>query len=295
MSRHTFDESPGHAFIESAGHARGRSVAVPTLEFWWPMEEASGDRIDVIQSVHLTPAYDLLVLFPETPAIDSDTGKVNDGVHFKQYVGGRRLSKAAVTTLAYSGGGFDFSFWIKFSAFGASYVDPEDPDVFDGAAGQVEMNYDLTNSPSEGSATCRLKFTTTDGRYYDNLNFGITDIGGGGGLTDDVALTPVADTWYFIRWFFTGGSYPTGGKCGLQINNGAIHLTSSNIFLPSYTKASLRINQAGNTGTNPIFGDPTAVAEEFIMDELAFAKGHYLSSAEASYLYNSGAGRTYPF
>lgn len=260
------------------------------------MEEASGDRVDVINGVHWPPAYDLLGLFPDTPPLDSAPGKVNDGIHFLQYrSGGRRLITSNLTSLAYGGGGFDFCFWIKFAAFGAAYVNPDDSADYGGSSGRVELDYTLTNAPSEGSAQLRLLFTATDDRFYDGINFGVLSINGGAGLTDDVAFTPwVADTWHFIRWFFTGGSYPTGGRSGLQIDNGSVHLTSSTIFLPAYTKAALQFNQSGNDYLGE-FGDPTAIAEEFVLDEFALAKGHVLSTAQASYLYNAGAGRTWPF
>lgn len=97
-------------------------------------------------------------------------------------------------------------------------------------------------------------------------------------VTHPTAL--VLGTWYFIRSFYD----PTTGKVGIQLNNGTEYTSTGTAALAT------SVNGAIGIATNSAF----ALPGNCVIDEHGFWTTK-LSSSEVAYLYNGGAGRTYPF
>lgn len=103
----------------------------------------------------------------------------------------------------------------------------------------------------------------------------------GDGLNNETILLPfpyTPGTWVFWRVFFDA----TTQKFGVQLNNGAI---TNSAFRPlaASTFGALMLNAPGAPGLGNYLFDETGL----------FLSGH-LSDADASTIYNSGLGRTFP-
>jgi len=237
-------------------------VTPPVPYFWWPMEEASGDRVDVIHGLHFVPVG----------AFSNIAGKVGNALYYVQSSVSHSIATQANNSLRITSLGFSMVFWVNFKVF---------PVWFGGDdSGAPSLRLFLINLPS--AFTTQLRFGSPEP--------GSSWLGGAGGALD-VAPVPLVDTWYFVHWFMGSDLRP-----GYQINNGAETLMDPiTISGDSSGGAFLRYTIDTNPALDPDTGDPDAVAEEIIIDEVAFFPSHKLTAAELLYLYNSGAGRTYPF
>ncbi len=248
----------------------------PVPNFWWKMEEAGNlDRVDAIQGLHLV-SNGAAVITGSAP------GRVNDGVHYLQDTLSQRLSGAA-SVLMVNARTFEMCFWIKWSVFGVRV---------DGAFNSNQILWQPDNTPNPGSLTIFIKFVQTVSQPGDTGHVATIDFGLSVSNITTVTFEPALDTWYFVRFFFTPDVSTSVGHFGVQINNGAIQLSPLTSTIANYAKGSLSIQQVSNV---KIGVDPDAVAADFVIDELMFQKGSNLTAPEVNYLYNSGAGRTYPF
>lgn len=107
-----------------------------------------------------------------------------------------------------------------------------------------------------------------------------TEDGGNGSPVANSFGAPSVDTWYFIFCYFD----PVAEAAGISINDGAIDTGS--------TWGGLGCDSDGNFGFGALPG--TGIAMRGRMDAWGLWKKK-LSATEVTELYNSGAGKEYPF
>lgn len=227
--------------------------------FWWPLEEESGNRIDVIHGIPLTPEY-------EGPGlVERVAAKVSNGLGFVPTINAHVILQSVIGTidLPYAGGGLDAMFWLNVATFGTS--------------SQVWFP--------------RMRFFDIDDNQLSSFNFSAFADGSGivfcsndgESITFESGVTLAAGTWYCIRVFYDDSDR----KVGIQINNGAIEKSpdSFTIPMPNAAKGNLGIWHMGSGGGS---------LDEFVADELVARIGGLFTEAEVAAYYNAGAGRTYP-
>lgn len=117
-----------------------------------------------------------------------------------------------------------------------------------------------------------LKFTGTFGAY-------VTCMDDGEAHSEDLTVVMIAGTWYFFHLFYNG----TLNKMGYQIDNGAATYAS---FTPTITAAT--------AGMVSLFQQGTGTPNDFLVDETIVRVDTMFTAAQLAYLYNAGAGRTWP-
>lgn len=199
-------------------------------------------------------------LAPTVPPPTYDTGIQSNCVKFRGADDALVSLSNFATDLFYVAGGFSMVAWV--------YVD----------------SY-------AGSSNLLLAWTFTDGGAND-LSFwlriddsGVTNIR----LDSDIAGTvtqafakPAVGTWTLYHAYYD----PTTLKIGLQINNGVpVETDASGVTMVVPTIASVDF-QRGSTVANPEL--------EGRIDEVGLVVDRVLTKTQVDWLYNSGAGRTWP-
>ena len=173
----------------------------------------------------------------------------------------------------------DVCFWLKINSF-THYQPGSRPSFW---IFQWADNNSFNSNP------------TTDGPLYWPFGFqlGIDDgvvfavrqfdlFGGHSWLPG--TFTAVLGTWYFIRVFWD----PSDGKVGFQVDDGAIS-KSPTVTAPHFNGSNYGQICIG-AGSNDLSGD----IGSFDIDELcANFKGGF-TDAQCTWLYNAGAGKTWP-
>lgn len=230
---------------------------------WWAMEESgTNNRIDKVKSLPLFLTFNVGV------TVSNPTGKVNKGMQF----------------LAPAGAGFD-SFWE---------ADPTPPAIYTGVQYVFWAKWTSWSDVPGKSFQWGLVWHTL---FYDNgngvqlirlfyfqqnLQLSIDD------LDSDilnVPFVPVAGTWYFFVVFHD----PVTHTYGLQINQGTVH---------SAATTSAPVGSMDSLTLTPTVANETAILPtpqtQILWDEYGLFD-HKLDAASNDFLYNSGAGRTFPF
>jgi hypothetical protein len=100
-----------------------------------------------------------------------------------------------------------------------------------------------------------------------------------GGGTLFSATLPVGGGWHFFHFFFDPGSL----DFGFSIDNGSKHYSGMGPFTWVATPSGyIELFQVGSS------------SEDVYIDELGFKFDKILTDAQVTYLYNGGAGRTWP-
>lgn len=98
---------------------------------------------------------------------------------------------------------------------------------------------------------------------------------------DTVYLPATLGAWTFFHLFYL----VTLQQFGYSINAGFETVLPTAVVYGNYATGALTLEQRWTSFPN---GSVT-------LDEIGFSKNHKLTSAEVNFLYNGGAGRTYPF
>jgi hypothetical protein len=246
------EDSDAH-FCTKAFTLEIETVALSPL-VWWPMEEAAGNRVDVIQGVILS---EVLI---GTGVVAQTAGKIANAVALSSVdggTGGLQSNVAGDPLLATSGIGVEVTGWL--------YIDSAAAD------GSIAVFYD---SSVVGTIMRLLYFNSLgDWRLFvQGTTGGSEQIIQGGPI--------VTDQWYFFRMFFDADT----GKFGFQIDNGAVNLSVGNYTLAA--QADGIIHMPATTGSP---GDEISVRiDELNMFEPA------LTAEQVAVVWNSGNGTTWP-
>ena len=102
------------------------------------------------------------------------------------------------------------------------------------------------------------------------------------GTYGTAAIALPVGSWFFFHVFYEA---TLGGRCGFSVNNGApvYGATALGILGPSHV-TQVTFNTIGNFG----------VCNEWMVDEVGLTLDDKLCDSDAAYLYNAGAGRTWP-
>jgi hypothetical protein len=237
---------------------------------WWRMEEASGNRIDAINSVELEPTQDLSWAGPPPEGPYGPAFALVSGTSGK--VGG------AVELSGAQGDFFGGNFWVPF-------VDLH----------QVS-GYSTTTSPGTGlSMILWVKYNTpmlVD--YYAQwvldsgrgliLRFSgsVIEVETGGSGNVSAPFSPDGN-WHFVFCSYDPGT----NTVKLSIDDGTVYSTGTVLPIPPGTSGS--VTAYPGTGL-PITGGGFA----FSLDEWALFDAP-LTPEQVTFFYNGGAGRTYPY
>lgn len=221
------EDSDAH-FCTKAFTLEIETVALAPIA-WWTMEEAAGDRVDVIDGALLE---EVLV---GTGTIGQAAGKINNAVALASNnggTGGLATDPAGDPKLATTGIGVEVTGWLYISAAAA---DGSIAIYFDGALGTV----------------MRLLYMQSLGNWQFFCQ-GTT--GGSEVVTQGGPI--VTGQWYFFRMFFNSDT----GKFGFQIDAGAVNESVGNYTLSAQAVGAIQL--PATTGSP---GDDIAVR----VDELA--------------------------
>lgn len=247
---------------------------------YWTMEETGfADRVDMVSSIHLTPRAECTgpsnafvsggLGIAAQPALYGNGFRIAKGLPNQYILTGTYTTEAflgmlSFNALMYHGGiGFSFCFWLKVNLL----------NTINASISYGRTPY-ILSSVIFNSASCiaRLRDTNTH--------------------TEDVAIPiPTAGVWTFYELFYDSSL----AKMGCRINNTTDYFAS---FVPVFSPSpngSFGIAQNGfpfSVFTNPPH-DATDV-QDFTTDEVLIRMDARLTVAQRAYLYNGGAGRTWP-
>ena len=254
-----YPDNPYPVAVGDQCHVESAAEPVPFSDtgtlFWWPLEEASGNRLDAIHGLPMVPDNEI--------HMTRDDAFVSKGVHFVSTINSNVILQTAITTaLAYAGGGFDAMFWLKINSYGASsQVLAPRFRFYDAGDNQLSS------------------FT------LDAFSAGVCNIicqNNGETLTLNSPTIPQAGEWHMFRVFYDASDKTVG----IQVDNGPV--TKSTAFttaMPAAAKGQCGIWHLGSGGGS---------LDDFLADELAVRIGGLFTAAEVESYYNSGVGRTYP-
>lgn len=138
--------------------------------------------------------------------------------------------------------------------------------------GPVNVGSEITVGVGNGSLFLDLGNTTNP----QNLEVSWTDAG----FQSVQTYLPISvGAWHFFHLYYD----PVAQQVGISFDNGAPTLTGVGV---SFTVAA--------TGLLNFFGPAAGSGVDAIWDEIGIKFDRKLTSAEQTYLYNSGAGRTWP-
>lgn len=222
---------------------------------YWTMDEV-GTATHRVDKVH---AVELVPNFQSS--MTGGPGFISNAMLYTFWSGNSNFDTGVVADLAIqTGTGFSFWFWFKVDGFVAGYTTA--PFLVLYSTGLGFFAWQVTFNPVTG----KVDFLVTD----NNSN-----------SFNPASFTPTPGTWYFAHAFFNGS------KVGYSINNGAdvLDATPGAVFAAT-VGSGFKLAQfwaGGNVGTTAI-----------LVDELGMKLSRKLTSAEQTFLYNSGNGKSWP-
>jgi hypothetical protein len=239
--------------------------AAPVVDAYWTFDEAAGNAVDKVHGIILTPA--------NAPGTGGQTlGRApalfSNGLNFFFDAGGSatpQIFNGAFAgdnevNLRNQGNGFSWTGWFKYIST-------------TGVAGGVSSSIGFTDVfiQDKGEIDFNARANAPFWAYTDAL-----------GVNNSVFFPNLtAGVWVFFHFFYDA----TIKRVGFSLNNAAPALSPDlNLSFPS----SL-------FGTYFMFGNGLLGASTNIeFDEFAFKLSRPFTAAEVTYLYNGGAGRTWP-
>lgn len=196
-----------------------------------------------------------------TNSVGSAAGIISNAAYF-QSASTQYLGVAASTVI--SVGSYDFSFagWVKLIDKTAQHT--------------IISQYDAADS----KRSFFLLYNNTGDRFQFNVSSnGIASAS----QAANTLGSPSTNTWYFVYAYYD----QQAASIGISVNNGNVDSTSSaNGVFKADTPMTVGGNYNGGSGIGSLMNG--------YIDELGYWK-RKLSARELAILYNSGAGRTYPF
>lgn len=239
------------------------AVTGPIPDAWWKMDEASGSRVDQVAALALGETVD---------PVASMVGKVGTAASFFSYPPPGPPGPTNPTL-----------------ALGATpaldYIDGTDITVcgwFRIVAGDVANSelFLFLQSWANGPSTFQMVLTYNENLYGANqLALGVSNNFSPPGLELALAsFTPTPGTWIF--WTITYDA--STGVISLYLNN-ALEAAVATILFPGASHTATTMSLAAGIASATVGMDEVAI----------FLKT--VTAAERAFLYNSGAGRTYPY
>lgn len=233
----------------------GSTPPLTDLLVYWKMEEAGG----VVHEDSHTGNYDLTSNGPYAPV----TGKIAQGTLMDGSPGNQLSSSNAVFGLT---GAMTIAGWISFSSFAPSglggYYLVGKQDLALGAPGVSTAGYMLyIKEPGVFTFWQGNGVSTAEISWSSNV---------------------IAGAWYFIVAGYTGTNQ------FIQVNNGTRQQQAG----VTPTVSPLDFQFSGYKGQVP---DQLVGLNDATVDEWGVWLNRALSTADATYLWNGGNGRTYPF
>ena len=266
--------------VTPAGDSASKSftllvVAKSVIEAYWKMDEAgiNVQRLDSINGTPLNPWTDG-VAFASQPGLYGNcvypvrtAPQLNTGCSYLANATDDFNYIAFYTLLSQTGSGVGLSlvFWIKLlSAEGV----PNYGIRF------CTANYIYLLFASRLSFSPTPPYLSLDYGYLDGSNVFVSKTW----VLDGLISLPF-DTWNFVHLFFDGD------KVGISINNGPELTHDSGIPARATDRYDVEVS-----GCYPGSG----TVNYLLLDEMAFNAQSRFTSVEVAYLYNGGAGRTWP-
>ena len=212
------------------------------LTSFWSMDETSGSRQDSIGSNHLSVSG----------SVSTADGVRGSGDTAAAFTGSGALVASDSASLSIPGGGAHCLFgWVK-------------------VASNSGTQFMAAKWDAAGAASLEYAISLQGGTVYGQ--------NGGSAYSNAAVSPPAAGSWMFqILW-----RDPADGKVRMQLNNGAVAVSSS-ASNPSDTSTPFAFGQAGSNS----IGRATMT-----MQRWGWIKGDILTAEEREWLYNSGQGRT---
>lgn len=233
------------------------------VDAYWTMEEAGigVNKVDKVNGVALTPQ--VAAGFDST-GYNGGPGFIGNGLQSLESGSGNRLwNNPASPFLAITGNlGWSICMWIQVLNWD-----------------EFSSNLDILwlNGVSQSIEIHKHPFVT-------GFDFLISDNAGHPFLSP-ANFNPVLGVWYFLHVFYD----PVLTQVGYQVNLGAAVLDPTvGVAFGQPQPGQLRITQNWQNS----LGGPGTVAT--IIDEVAMKLSRILTPSEVAYLYNGGAGRTWP-
>lgn len=227
---------------------------------WWAFETSA--------AASQTGAINGNLLVPHGTVMQTVPGKVSNGALLNSVNGATDFSyfdTALSASLLYDGNGVTAYGWIYWnSGSPAIQTFNKQYDFYNGAAVRVGLiGMDFNGFVNQ----LTIYVQSFPGAYSERI----------------IAHVPVSGTWLFYRLFYDPGPK----QVGIQLNNGAVlRSTAGVVTLPVSVTGHVAVMNFRATG---IFGVNTIIFDEVGMFPL------FHSDAQASFVYNSGNGRTWPF
>jgi len=227
----------------------------PTPIEYWKFDESGGNRVGQIQGLLLVPQFG--------QAVPGVVGKINNAAKLTN----KSFPNPTLSTdspfyrpeLKNLGTGFSICGWANITDGNQTIVFLGFYDSSDNTLGYVFID------ASAGSFQ-----TTVSGSDYNNVSFTVHQ-------TDS---PPPPGTWFFYRvWYDILSS-----RIKIQVNNGTIAQSAATLSFSSSPKGYISISSDSFAGAGSFM----------LVDEMGLWMPA-LTDDQATFLYNSGAGRTYPF
>lgn len=228
---------------------------------WWKFEEAAGDRIDSLAGVAMAPFG----------GVSQNAGLILFGMGVDPAaaftVAGVTSSAGGLAGLRYQGNGIEVIGWVRI-----------DSQV--GTDGVIDIRYETDTDPGfPGTLVTmmRIVYSAAIGNFQLQAQTGNPP---GFAIINSTGPAPAVGDWSMFRMYFD----PVTGKFGLQINNGTIDESVLSYTLAACTIGRLTVAASWN---NP--------GEEIVVtyDETGIFQPN-LDAAGVDYVFNGGAGRTFP-
>lgn len=242
---------------------KSMSIVVAGNYLFWKMEEASGNRVDSIQSVALVPFTTV-----GGNTVTGPSGKILNGVLLTKVNGSVGthvgLLTALTPKLAYTtGASFTIAGWARRTVSALGQPEPHlELNLYDDAIGS---NLIATASLNEVLGTAQFFILSNDPFGFDNVN---------------VATGHAVGTFFFFALVFNGA---TGAISG-QIDGGGLQTGAGGVSMNNCAAGTFQVQSSGPA---------PAVSNACQFDEIGFWP-LALTQAQVTYLYNAGAGRTSP-
>ncbi len=239
------------------------TVASGARILYWTMEELVGNRVDEVEGVSLPVAGDT------SPGNNSgrvvqvaDPGLYGNGLHFsfnnpgwlQSFVGS---SLGYFGDLKQDGNGFSVCVWLKINSLGNRFA---------------TIGY-FGGQPNPNHIDCFYHFLSGTTLFRT---------GDAAGNSENLAVAaPPIGSWFMLHLFYD----PTVANFGFSINNGAETYSGYSPVMAANLEGLVQAFQLGTTGFTP---------NDWQCDEMLVRLDARLTPAQLTYLYNGGAGRTWP-
>lgn len=237
-------------------------AAAPTVDAYWTLQESGKlvNRVDNVHSIALVPN--------PNNVMDATPGLFGNGLAFPESTAiiPSGFSTAVVAPLGIqTAGGWSIFGWFKVPHWDTNnWFNTPTLEL----NGEIIISWDPLGNGGFGpnGPANSVQFSTFD----NNVN-----------VFQPANFVPVVGQWYFFHFFFDGT------HVGYSINNGA----------PVFDLTGVAVFGAEPNGQLRVFADWVGVNSgtiDVILDEIGFKLSRMLTGPEVTYLYNGGAGRTWP-